>query len=41
MQEPTEDKSDDKDSFYKELDRVLDQFPKYHVKIFLKDLNVN
>jgi hypothetical protein len=30
---PTENKSDDKkDSFNKELERVLDQFSKYHMK---------
>jgi exonuclease III len=40
MSAPTEDKSDDsKDSFYKELDRVLDHFPKYHMKILLGDFN--
>jgi len=40
MRAPTEDKSDDsKDSFYKELDRVLDHFPKYHMKILLGDFN--
>jgi hypothetical protein len=33
---PTEDKTDDvKDSFYKELERVFDKFPKYHMKIML------
>jgi hypothetical protein len=32
---PTEDKDDDiKDSFYKELEQVFDQFPRYHMKIF-------
>jgi hypothetical protein len=32
---PTEDKMDDvKDSFYEELERVFDKFPKYHVKIW-------
>jgi hypothetical protein len=31
---PTEDKGDDiKDSFYKELEQVFDQFPWYHMKI--------
>jgi hypothetical protein len=31
---PTEDKTDNvKDSFYEELERVFDIFPKYHVKI--------
>ena len=40
MRAPSEDKSDDsKDSFYKELDRVLDHFPKYHMKILLGDFN--
>jgi hypothetical protein len=30
---PTEDKTDDvKDSFYEELERVFDKFPKYHIK---------
>jgi hypothetical protein len=33
---PTEDKTDDvKDSFYVELERVFDKFPKYHMKIQL------
>jgi hypothetical protein len=33
---PTEDKADDvKDSFYEELERVFDEFPKYHMKILL------
>jgi hypothetical protein len=33
---PTQDKSDDtKDSFYKELEHVFDQFPKYHIKSLL------
>jgi hypothetical protein len=37
---PTEDKSDDmKDSFCKELVRVFDPFPKYHMKILLGDFN--
>jgi hypothetical protein len=36
----TEDKSDDmKDSFHVELERVLDQFPTYHIKIVLGDFN--
>jgi hypothetical protein len=35
---PTEDKTDDvKDSFYVELERVFDEFPKYHMKILLED----
>jgi exonuclease III len=29
-----------KDSFYEELERVLDKFPKYHMTILLGDLNV-
>jgi hypothetical protein len=28
---------DKKDSFYKKLDRVLEQFPKYHMRIFPGD----
>jgi exonuclease III len=37
---PTEDKDDDiKDSFYKELEQVFDQFPRYHMKILLGDFN--
>jgi exonuclease III len=28
-----------KDSFYEELERVLDKFPKYHMKILLGDFN--
>jgi hypothetical protein len=37
---PTEDKEDDiKGSFYKELDIVFDQFPRYHMKILLGDFN--
>jgi hypothetical protein len=37
---PTEDKTDDvKDSFYEELKRVFDKFPKYHMKIPLGDFN--
>jgi hypothetical protein len=32
----TEDKSDDmKDSSYKEVECVFDQFPKYHMKVVL------
>jgi len=29
------------DGFYQELERVLDQLPKYYVKILLRDFNVN
>jgi hypothetical protein len=39
---PTEDKTNDvKDSFYEELERVFDKFPKYkyHMKIMLGDFN--
>jgi hypothetical protein len=37
---PTEDKTDDvKDSFYEELERIFDKFPKFHVKILLRDCN--
>jgi exonuclease III len=37
---PTEDKADDmKDSFYEELERAFDKFPKYHMKILLGDFN--
>jgi exonuclease III len=36
----TEDKTDDvKDSFYKELERVFDKVPKYHMKILIGDFN--
>jgi hypothetical protein len=38
---PTNDEIDDvKDSFYEELERVSDKFPKYHTKILLLDLNI-
>jgi exonuclease III len=37
---PIEDKTDDeKVSFYEELERVFDKFPKYHMKILLGDFN--
>jgi hypothetical protein len=37
---PTKDKTDEvKDSFYEELERVFDKFPKYHTKILLWDFN--
>jgi hypothetical protein len=37
---PRKDKSDDlKDSFYEELERVFDHFPRYHMKILLEDFN--
>jgi hypothetical protein len=39
---PTEDKTDDvKDSFYEELERVFDEFPKCHMKRLLGDVNGN
>jgi hypothetical protein len=37
---PTENKTDDvKDSFYVEVERVLDKFPNYHMNILLGDFN--
>jgi exonuclease III len=37
---PTQDKTDDvKDSFYEEFKCIFDKFPKYHMKIWLGDLN--
>jgi hypothetical protein len=37
---PCEDKSNDvKDSFYEELGRVFDQFPRYDMNILLGDFN--
>jgi hypothetical protein len=37
---PTEEKCDDsKDSFYEELEQVFHHFPKYHMKILLRDFN--
>jgi hypothetical protein len=38
---PTEDKSDDIDRFYKELECVFDKFLKYHMKILLGDFSAN
>jgi hypothetical protein len=39
---PCEDTSDDiKDSFYKELGHVFDQFPTYDMKSLLGDFNAN
>jgi len=36
----SEEESDDsKDSFYKELEQVFDNFPKYHTKSLLGDFN--
>jgi hypothetical protein len=38
--DPTEDKTDDvKDSFYEELEHVFDKFPKYHMKLLLRNFN--
>jgi hypothetical protein len=40
VRSPTEDKIDDvKDSFYEELERIFDTFPKYSMKILLGDFN--
>jgi hypothetical protein len=37
---PTDDKTDDlKDSFYEELERVVDKFPKCHMKFLLGDFS--
>jgi hypothetical protein len=37
---PTEDTDvDKKDNFYKELEQVSDQFPRYQMKILLRDFN--
>jgi hypothetical protein len=36
---PTEDKTDDVDSFYNELESVFDKLPKYHTKILSGDSN--
>jgi hypothetical protein len=37
---PTEDRIDDmKDGFYEELERFFVKFPKYHMKILLRDFN--
>jgi hypothetical protein len=37
---PIEDKIGDvKDSFYEEMERIFDQFLKYHMKILLEDFN--
>jgi exonuclease III len=37
---PKEDEIDDvKNSFYEELERVFDKFPKYHTKILLGNIN--
>jgi exonuclease III len=36
---PPEDKDDTKHSFYKQLEQVFDQFPRYHMKTLLGNLN--
>jgi hypothetical protein len=37
---PTDDTINDvKDSFYEELERIFDKFPKYHKEILLDDFN--
>jgi len=37
---PSEEKRDEsKDSFYEELEQVFDHFPKYHIKMLLRDFN--
>jgi hypothetical protein len=38
---PTEDITDNtkKKNFYKELEHIFDQFPKYHIKFLLEDFN--
>jgi hypothetical protein len=37
---PKKDKTDDiKYSFYKEIERVFDKFPKYHMKLLLGHFN--
>jgi hypothetical protein len=39
---PTEDKDDViKDSFYKELEDIFNQFPWYHMKILMGNFNAN
>ena len=40
MHAPSEEKSDDSnDSFYEELEQVIDHFSKYQLKILLGDFN--
>jgi hypothetical protein len=37
-----QDKCDDmKDRFYEELEGVFDQFPKFHIKILLRDFDAS
>jgi hypothetical protein len=37
--EKSEDKIDDMDRFYRDLEHVFHKFPKYHMKILLGDFN--
>ena len=40
MHAPSEEKSEElKDSFYEELEEEFNHFPKYHMKILLRDFN--
>jgi hypothetical protein len=39
VQAPNDKSNDTKDRFYKELDSVPVQFPKYHTKLLLGDFN--
>jgi hypothetical protein len=40
VHDPTENKDDDiQDSFYRELEQLLDQIPRYHMKILLGNFN--
>jgi hypothetical protein len=34
-----EKNNDSKDNFYEELEQASDHFPKYHMKILLRDFN--
>jgi hypothetical protein len=36
---PTDDKDGVKDSYYKEPEHIFDQFPRYHMKILMRDFN--
>ena len=40
MQAPSDEKRDDsKDIFFEELEQLFEHFPKYHMKIILRDFN--
>ena len=40
MHAPSQEKSDEsKDSFYEELEQIFCDFPKYHMKILLRNFN--